>query len=353
MIVYKTSEQVSKGHPDKMCDQISDAILDVCLRQDETSRVAVETMIKNNTVVVAGEITSQATLRVEEIVQTVLQDIGVEEVDKYHVINLLDTQSVDIAKGVDIGGAGDQGMMYGYATDETKNYMPLAWSLATRSLVLLQQKNYPLLKPDAKAQVTVAYENEKPIGIDTFLISTQHIEKATEQQVHEIVTEVMWETAKEFDMNLDFKRKINPTGRFIIGGSFSDTGLTGRKIIADTYGGEAHHGGGAFSGKDPTKVDRSGAYMARKIAKDIVKKKMASKCEVGLSYAIGLKEPISVSVDCFHTNQISLEEIIHYIQDNYMLTPEGIIQTLDLRHVNYLDTSTYGHFGKEQFSWEK
>ncbi len=353
---YVTSEQVSCGHPDKMCDQIADKILDLCLQYDKASRVATEVMMKNYDVIIAGEVTTKFDITDEilyQVLDEVLTYVGVPNKDKYIITNLLDRQSPDIAMGVDIGGAGDQGIMFGYATNETKEMMPIAWSIANKALVNLKKLNSDKLLPDAKAQVTIEYIDNVPSRIDTFLISTQHKEETSLEEVKEIVTKIMIYTAKEYDMNTDFKILINPTGRFMIGGSIGDAGVTGRKIIADTYGGYAHHGGGAFSGKDPTKVDRSAAYMARKIAKDVVRKNMVDKCEIQLSYAIGVKEPISIFVDCFNTEKIELSEIVNYIKDNYDLTPRGIIDDLDLLNVNYSDTTVYGHFGKEYLNWEK
>ncbi len=348
-----TSEQVSNGHPDKMCDQIADAILDSCLIQDKSSRVAVEVLIKNYSIVIGGEITTTAIFNIQKIVEDVLLNIGINDVNKYNITNLLDKQSPDISMGVDTGGAGDQGIMFGYATNETPNFMPLAFAIATKSLVNLRGLNSSILLPDAKSQVTIEYIDGIATRINTFLLSSQHTEDAKTEDVYSTVHEVMIKTAKEFNMNTDFKVLINPTGRFVIGGSIGDAGVTGRKIICDTYGGYAHHGGGAFSGKDPSKVDRSAAYMARKIAKDIVKNDMAAKCEVQLSYAIGVAQPISIFVECFNTNKIDIQDIQKYIENNYDLTPKGIISTLDLLNVRYSDTSTYGHFGKDYLPWEK
>ena len=353
---YITSEQVSCGHPDKMCDQIADKILDMCLEYDKKSRVAVEVMMKNYDVIIAGEVTTSLDITDEllyEALDEVLTYVGMENKDKYVITNLLDKQSPDIAMGVDVGGAGDQGIMFGYACNETKELMPLAWSIANRALINLKKLNHRLLLPDAKAQITIEHEDDTPIRIDTFLISTQHKEEATLDEVKDIVSKIMIETAKQYNMNTDFKILVNPTGRFVIGGSIGDAGVTGRKIIADTYGGYAHHGGGAFSGKDPTKVDRSAAYMARKIAKDIVKNEMADKCEIQLSYAIGVEEPVSIFVDCFGTEKTSIEEISKYVNEKYDLTPKGIIKALDLLNVKYADTTVYGHFGKEYLNWEK
>ncbi|MFA5459479.1 MAG: methionine adenosyltransferase [Bacilli bacterium] len=346
-----TSEQVSEGHPDKICDQISDAILDACLEVDKDSRVAVETLIKNYYIVVAGEITTKAKLEVEKIVKSVLTRINLKDVDKYQVTNYLFCQSPDIAMGVDTGGAGDQGIMFGYACNETKEGMPLAFSIATKALINLKDLNHPKLCPDAKSQVTIDYDKNR---IDTFLISTQHLESVSLDEVKEIVTEVMIKTALEYNMNTDFKKLINPTGRFVIGGSHGDAGVTGRKIVADTYGGYAKCGGGAFSGKDPTKVDRSVAYMARHLAKDIVmKQKWADKCELQLSYAIGVKEPISININCFNTAKIKEDEIIDYVIKKYDLTPQGIITYLNLKNIKYIETTCYGHFGKNYLTWEK
>ena len=356
MIKLFTSEQVSCGHPDKICDQIADKILDYCLTYDKTSRVAVEVLIKNYDIVIAGEVTTKAELTDEvlyNLVDEVLEFVRVENKDNYVITNMLDKQSKDIALGVDIGGAGDQGIMFGYATKETKEMMPLAWSLANKALINLRNLNSDILRPDAKAQVTIEYHDDVPTKIDTFLISTQHIEEASLDDVKQVVKEVMLKTAKEYNMNTDFKVLINPTGRFVIGGSIGDAGVTGRKIIADTYGGYAHHGGGAFSGKDPSKVDRSAAYMARKIAKDVLRNNFAEKCEIQLSYAIGVKEPVSIFVNCFGTNKIGEDKIIKYIKENYDLTPKGIIEKLDLLNIKYSDTTIYGHFGKEYLNWEK
>ena len=351
-----TSEQVSCGHPDKICDQVADKILDYCLHYDKTSRVAVEVMIKNYEIVIAGEVTTKAELTDEvlySLVEEVLEFVGVDNKDMYVITNMLDKQSEDIALGVDVGGAGDQGIMFGYATKETKEMMPLAWSIANKALINLRNLNSVILRPDAKAQVTVEYDGDIPVRINTFLISTQHIEESSLDDVKKIVKEVMINTAKEYNMNTDFKILINPTGRFVIGGSIGDAGVTGRKIIADTYGGYAHHGGGAFSGKDPSKVDRSAAYMARKIAKDVLRNDFADKCEIQLAYAIGVKEPVSIFVNCFGTNKVDEENIVKYIEKNYDLTPKGIIEKLDLLNIQYSDTTVYGHFGKDSVNWEK
>lgn len=348
-----TSEQVSEGHPDKICDQIADGILDACLIQDKSSRVAVEVLVKNYSVIIAGEVTTSAIIDIQKIVKNVLLNIGHSDYDKYIITNLLDKQSPDISMGVDTGGAGDQGIMFGYATNETSNFMPLAHAIATKALINLKELNSSILLPDAKAQVTIEYVDGVANRIDTFLISSQHTEDAIPEEIYFTIHNTMIKTAIEFNMNLDFIVLINPTGRFVIGGSMGDAGVTGRKIICDTYGGYAHHGGGAFSGKDPSKVDRSAAYIARKIAKDIVRQNMADKCEIQLSYSIGIAEPISIFVDCYRTNKIEVQDIQQFIEQNYDLTPKGIIKTLDLLNVKYSDTSTYGHFGKDYLPWEK
>lgn len=343
-----TSEQVSDGHSDKICDQISDAILTECLKQDKNSRVAVEALIKDWNIVLAGELTTTAELDFEDIVYAVLDRIGLEDALDYRIINLISEQSPDIALGVDTGGAGDQGMMFGYATNETPEMLPIPYVLATGALQELRYLNHPLLKPDAKAQVSFDYDKKR---IDTFLLSTQHVEDASRKDIESIVGGVMENIVETSGLNTDFKKLINPTGKFVIGSSFADSGLTGRKIIADTYGGMARHGGGAFSGKDPSKVDRSGAYIARKIAKDIVRKGWADRCEIQISFAIGVPEPTSVLVDCFGTEKVDVKTIEEYVC-SFDLTPRGIIEKLDLLNVDYNLVSTYGHFGKPGLAWE-
>lgn len=345
-----TSEQVSCGHPDKICDQISDAIVTDCLRHDPKSRIAAECMIKDYAVVIAGEITSRHKPDYQRLVHTVLERIGLQEPEKYSVHVMVSEQSADIALGVDGKmGAGDQGMMFGYATSETPEMLPLPYTLATHALVLLRQLQEPILLPDAKAQVSFDYEKNR---IATFLISTQHQAGTEVSDIRPLVEAVMETAAQDYGLNTDFVRLVNPTGRFVIGSSFADSGLTGRKIIADTYGGMCHHGGGAFSGKDPTKVDRSGAYMARKIARDIVNLKYASRCEIQLAYAIGIAEPVSIAVDCFGTERISIPQIERYVHSTYDLTPQGIIEKLGLLDVDYNTVSAYGHFGKPGLPWE-
>ncbi len=361
-----TSESVSEGHPDKVCDQISDAILDACLASDPYSRVACEVFATTNLIIIGGEITTKAQVNYEQVARNVLKEIGYDN-DSYginantcEIKVVLDTQSSDIALGTNqmVGGAGDQGIMFGYACSETENYMPLAISMA-HDLVLLASKlrkegAFKWARPDMKSQVTIDYTNEPKI--DTILMSIQHDpdydEKAFKTFIHE---HIMKTIASKYRLNLDFKVLINPTGRFVIGGPQGDTGLTGRKIIVDTYGGYAKHGGGAFSGKDPSKVDRSAAYMARYIAKNIVAAHLCEKCEIQLSYAIGVAEPISIHIEAFNTNHISIDTIIKAIKEKFDLSPKGIIQTLDLCRPIYKQTAAYGHFGRSDIdvSWEK
>lgn len=346
-----TSEQVSCGHPDKICDQISDAIVTACLSHDRNSRVAAECMIKDYEVIIAGEITSSYEPDYKALVIEVLSRIGLSDPEEYRVIVYISKQSQDIALGVDgNSGAGDQGMMFGYATDETPEMLPIPYAVATHALDLLRELKSPLLLPDAKAQVSYDYDTGR---ITTFLISTQHREDTSVMDIRPLVEAVMETAAQDYDLNTDFEKLVNPTGRFVVGSSFADSGLTGRKIIADTYGGMCRHGGGAFSGKDPTKVDRSGAYMARKIAKDLVRSGQVRKCEVQLAYAIGVAEPVSVAVECFGTERVSLGEIKDWIRANYDLTPAGIIKELGLLDVDYNQVSAYGHFGKAGLPWEE
>lgn len=346
-----TSEQVSCGHPDKICDQISDAIVTACLSHDRNSRVAAECMIKDYEVIIAGEITSNYEPDYKALVTEVLSRIGLSDPEEYRVTVYISKQSQDIALGVDgNSGAGDQGMMFGYATDETPEMLPIPYAVATHALQILRELKSPLLLPDAKAQVSYDYDTGR---ITTFLISTQHREDTSVMDIRPLVEAVMETAAQDYDLNTDFEMLVNPTGRFVVGSSFADSGLTGRKIIADTYGGMCRHGGGAFSGKDPTKVDRSGAYMARKIAKDLVHSGLARKCEVQLAYAIGVAEPVSVAVECFGTERVSLGEIKDWIRANYDLTPAGIIKELGLLDVDYNQVSAYGHFGKAGLPWEE
>ena len=345
-----TSEQVSAGHPDKICDQISDAVVTDCLKHDRNSRVAVECMIKDYDITIAGEITSKHEPDFKALARFVLFCIGLPDTERYNVTTLISRQSPDIALGVDVKGAGDQGMMFGYATNETRQMLPMPFVLATEALENLKQLRCPSLLPDAKCQVTYDYARKR---IDTFLISTQHREDVALEDVRHIAQNVMRDTAAAHRLNTDYRALVNPTGRFVIGSSFADTGVTGRKIIADTYGGACRHGGGAFSGKDPTKVDRSGAYMARKIAKDVIRAGFANRCEVQLAYAIGVAEPVSVAVGCFHTNRVPKAYIVRWIQKRYDLTPAGIISFLALRDVDYNTVSTLGHFWRGWMPWEK
>ena len=359
-----TSESVTEGHPDKICDLISDTILDECLKQDENSRVAVETFASKNLITIAGQITTNAIIDVEKIVKDVLKEIGYDnentDIDyrTCRVETNITKQSSDIAMGVDTGGAGDQGIMFGYACDETKNYMPFAINLAhelAKRLELVRKENIiEGLRPDGKTQVTVEYEDNHPKRIDSVLISTQHIEDIDLNKMkEEIINKVIKETIEEKYMDKDTKIYINPTGRFVIGGPLGDTGLTGRKIIVDTYGGAAKHGGGAFSGKDASKVDRSAAYMLRHIAKNVVANGYAKKCEIQISYAIGKEEPLSVYVDTFGTNTIPEEEIINKIKQKFDLRPNQIIKYLKLKKPLYTKTTNYGHFGKTELPWEE
>ena len=361
---YFTSESVTEGHPDKLCDYISDSILDECLKQDENSRVAVETFAANNNITVAGQITTKANINVEEIVRNVIKEVGFDnsETDMdYRTCNInidIAKQSPDIAMGVDIGGAGDQGIMFGFACDETENYMPfaidIAHKLAKKVTDVRKSREISYLRPDAKTQITVEYENEKPKRIETILISTQHLDTVDNETIKKDIKEkVIKQVIPEEMIDENTKIYINPTGRFVIGGPLGDTGLTGRKIIVDTYGGYARHGGGCFSGKDASKVDRSAAYMLRHIAKNIVANGYAKKCEIQIAYAIGMKEPLSIYVNTFGTGTKTEEEIVEKIKEKFDLTPEGIIKYLGLRKPIYRQTTNYGHFGKENLPWEK
>ena len=361
---YFTSESVTEGHPDKLCDYISDSILDECLKQDENSRVAVETFAANNNITVAGQITTKANINVEEIVRNVIKEVGycdsATDMD-YRTCNInidIAKQSPDIAMGVDVGGAGDQGIMFGYACSETENYMPyainMAHKLANKLTQVRKEKIIPFIGPDGKTQVTVEYEDNKPKRIETILISTQHTADVSTEDVKKAVIEKVINAVVPSDMiDENTKIYINPTGRFVIGGPLGDTGLTGRKIIVDTYGGYSRHGGGAFSGKDASKVDRSAAYMLRHIAKNIVANGYAEKCEIQVAYAIGMEEPLSIYVNTFGTGKKSDEEIVKIIKEKFDLTPEGIINYLNLRKPIYAQTTNYGHFGKENLPWEK
>jgi len=361
-----TSESVTEGHPDKIADQVSDAILDACLEQDPYSRVAAETLTATGLVVIAGEITTKAYVDFQSLVRGVVQSIGYDNAtygfdsNTCAVISSINKQSGDIAQGVDTGGAGDQGMMFGYAANETPELMPAAISLAhklTKRLSEVRKSGkLPYLRPDGKSQVTVEYdENRKPVRIDAVVISTQHSELVTNEELHaDILKHVIQHELPAEWLDEHTKYHINPTGRFVIGGPMGDTGLTGRKIIVDTYGGAGRHGGGAFSGKDPTKVDRSAAYMARYIAKNIVAAGLADRCEVQLAYAIGVAEPVSVLVETFGTSKLSGAELTKLVRDNFQLTPKAIIEQLKLRRPIYQKTAAYGHFGRNDadFTWE-
>lgn len=359
-----TSEAVSIGHPDHVCDMISDRILDSCLKQDKNARVACETMAKDDFIVLSGEISTTANIDVEQIAKNTIKRIGYTYTPR--VLNLLSKQSPDIAQGVDIGGAGDQGIMFGYATTETPEYMPLAITMA-HDLIKLATKlreegKFLYAGPDMKSQVTLAYEEGKTTTVDTMLMSIQHTEDYNEKEFRSFIqNEIMVKVAEKYHLNTDFKVLINPTGKFVIGGPEGDAGLTGRKIIVDTYGGYAPHGGGAFSGKDPTKVDRSAAYMARYLAKNIVASGIAKECLIQLSYAIGVAQPISIYVDCKETNQVEEEKIIQAIYNHFDLSPKGIIDKLQLCNPIYSETCNGGHFGRKyldqdnkiECSWEQ
>lgn len=366
-----TSESVSEGHPDKMADQISDAILDALLEQDKSSRVACETMVKTGMVLVAGEITTDAYVDVEKTVRQVVNDIGYNNSESGFdsntcaVLNAIGQQSADIAMGVDESedheqGAGDQGLMFGYATNETDVLMPapITYShrLVKRQADVRKDGTLPWLQPDAKSQITFRYEDGKPAAIDAVVLSTQHKEEISLKDLQEaVMEEIIKPVLPEEWINKDTKYFINPTGRFVIGGPHGDCGLTGRKIIVDTYGGMARHGGGAFSGKDPSKVDRSAAYVARYVAKNIVAAGIADRCEIQLSYAIGVAEPTSISVETFGTAKISNEKIVSLVRDHFELRPRGLISMLDLIKPIYRATAAYGHFGREDLdlSWER
>jgi len=370
---FFTSESVTEGHPDKVCDQISDAVLDEVLKQDPTGRVACETFITVGLAIVGGEITTKGYVEVADLVRSVVKDIGYTHA-KYGfnyetcaVLNAIGRQSPDISQGVDVGGAGDQGLMVGFACDETEEMMPLPISLAhklTYRLAQVRKKNIlPYLGPDGKSQVTIEYQENTPVRIDAVVISSQHTDdildktgkKITEKSRQQIINTVIKPVLPKHMIDAKTKFYVNPTGKFVIGGPQSDTGVTGRKIIVDTYGGWAPHGGGAFSGKDPTKVDRSACYMARYVAKNIIAAKLASQCTIQFAYAIGVAEPVSVMVDTHGTGNVSSESITKAVRKVFGLTPRAIIEHLRLRRPIYRKTAAYGHFGRNEpeFTWER
>ena len=363
-----TSESVSEGHPDKIADQISDAVLDAILKQDPKARVACETFVKTGMVMVGGEVTTSAWVDIEEITRKTVREIGYThsdmgfDADSCAVLNAIGKQSPDINQGVDRAtpeaqGAGDQGLMFGYASNETDVLMPApvtySHRLVKRQAEVRKNGTLPWLRPDAKSQVTFIYENERPVGIDTVVLSTQHCDTISSKDIEEAVMEEIIKPTLPADLILPAtKFFINPTGRFVIGGPMGDCGLTGRKIIVDTYGGMARHGGGAFSGKDPSKVDRSAAYAGRYVAKNIVAAGLAERCEIQISYAIGVAEPTSISVETFGTSKVSEETLTKLIGRHFDLRPYGLIQMLDLERPIYQPTAAYGHFGRDEFPWE-
>ena len=352
-----TCEQVSNGHPDKICDQIADAIVTDVLKNDKNARVAIEVLIKDRVVVIAGELTSKHEPNYRRLVYDVFKRIGFDKLGYFdplcagpEIQILVKQQSPDIALGVDKGGAGDQGMMYGYATNETVELLPIPFMVATKFLEILKNHPSKMFRADAKAQVSFDYDSGK---ITTFLCSVQHSPDVEVSDFRHVIESIMVLAACEYGLNTDFEKLVNPTGRFVIGGPYADCGVTGRKLACDTYGGIGHIGGGAMSGKDPSKVDRSGAYMARKIARDIVLAGYAEKCEVQIAYAIGVAEPVSVYVETFGTEYQDKRFIEQYVRDTYDLTPKGIIDSLGLLDVDYNRVSAYGHFGKADLPWEK
>ncbi len=366
-----TSESVSEGHPDKMADQISDAVLDAIIQDDPDARVAVETLVKTGVAIIAGEVTTNTYVDLEQVVRDVILDIGYNSSEvgfdgaSCGVLNAIGKQSADIAQGVDEKednqlGAGDQGLMFGYASNETESFMPApihyAHRLMERQAQLRKSGVLDWLRPDAKSQLTLRYENGKPVAVDAVVLSTQHAAHISQKDIHEAVMEEIIKPVLPTEwLHTGTKYHINPTGNFVIGGPVGDCGLTGRKIIVDTYGGMARHGGGAFSGKDPSKVDRSAAYAGRYVAKNVVAAGLAERCEIQVSYAIGVAEPTSISVNTFGTGRISDEAIASLISKHFDLRPSGIIEALDLRRPIYRDTAAYGHFGRDNpnFTWER
>lgn len=362
-----TSESVTEGHPDKIADQISDGILDAIIAQDKYCRVACETILTTGLAFVAGEISTKAYVEIPDIIRETIRGVGYTDATwgfdyrTCSVLTAIQAQSGDIAMGVDTGGAGDQGLMFGYATNETAELMPMPIVLAhrlTRRLAEVRKKKIlPWVRPDGKSQVTIEYRNGKPVRIDTIVLSTQHSDNVTSKKIERDLMEkvIKPEMPKSIFDPMTVKYHINPTGRFVTGGPMGDTGLTGRKIIVDTYGGVGSHGGGAFSGKDPSKVDRSASYMARYIAKNLIAAKLADKCEVQLAYAIGVTEPVSILVDTKGTEKVSIEVIDKLVRKHFPMTPRGIIEHLKLRRPIYKKTAAYGHFGRNEpeFTWEK
>ncbi len=361
---FFTSESVTEGHPDKIADQISDAILDAVLRDDPMGRVACETLVTTGLAFIAGEISTKTYVDLPSVARQTIKEIGYTrakfgfDYETCAVISSIDPQSSDIAQGVDTGGAGDQGMMFGFAVRETKEYMPLPLTLAhglVRRLSEARRKGeLDFLRPDGKSQVTVEYEGRRPIRVEAVVVSTQHAEAIKHHDLKEaIIEEIIRPVIPEDLLTRETKFHVNPTGRFVIGGPQGDSGLTGRKIIVDTYGGSAPHGGGSFSGKDPTKVDRSAAYMARYIAKNVVAAGLADRVLLQLAYAIGVADPVSVHVETYGTGKLAEEKIVELVREHFRLTPRGIIETLDLRRPIYKATAAFGHFGRPEFSWER